>query len=280
MQFSAVPAGTLAPAALQLRGADPDVEHPAGSSYIAMMGATHNARNAVAAANHRATSWSATAGLVVNYMFTDSQAVLATSTVISVVDLAAIDAAFNYITQGWNNVPYSEEEFRESAEALMANLDHANMPPALMVQPAGLFAVEAPGGAMGGNQTLFRRSGTFQQAAAPVPAQPGLFRLRPLAALYRMAPGYFLTADRDMPNTPLAQILDSARRLAEAELVPGARVADPPLRTAAVALERFKTMLPDPGYELFFSSGAGNAPDRYIQAFSDGAALCVPMGLV
>ena len=29
MQFSAVPAGTLAPAALQLRGADPDVEHPA-----------------------------------------------------------------------------------------------------------------------------------------------------------------------------------------------------------------------------------------------------------
>ena len=222
MQFSAVPAGTLAPAALQLRGADPDVEHPAGSPYIAMMGATHNARAAVAANNFRATSWSATAGTIVNYMFTDDQAVLATSNITSVVDLAAIDAAFNYITQGWNNVPYTEEEFRGSAEALMASLDYTNMPPALMLLPAGLFAVDAPGGALGGNATLFRRSGTIQQAATPVPLQPGLFRLRPLAALYRLAPGFFLTADRDLPNTPLAQILDTARRLAEAELVPGA----------------------------------------------------------
>ena len=189
-----------------------------------------------------------------------------------------VDAAFNYITQGWNNVPYTEEEFRGSAEALMASLDYTNMPPALMLLPAGLFAVDAPGGALGGNATLFRRSGTIQQAATPVPLQPGLFRLRPLAALYRLAPGFFLTADRDLPNTPLAQILDTARRLAEAELVPGARLADPPLRTAAVALDRFKTMLPDPGFELFFASGPGNAPDRYIQAFSDGAALCVPMG--
>ena len=45
MQFGAVPAGTLAPAALLLRGADHDVEYSGGTAYARALGATHLERN-------------------------------------------------------------------------------------------------------------------------------------------------------------------------------------------------------------------------------------------
>ena len=56
MQFAPVPAGTAAPAALALRGADPDVEYPVGSPYDNMRSVSHNATNAVATQNHKAVS--------------------------------------------------------------------------------------------------------------------------------------------------------------------------------------------------------------------------------
>ena len=51
MDFSAVPAGTAAPAALALRGADHDVEFAVASRFNSILGDAVNATNAAATLN-------------------------------------------------------------------------------------------------------------------------------------------------------------------------------------------------------------------------------------
>ena len=117
------------------------------------------------------------------------------------------------------------------------------------------------------------------QASETVPSRDGLFRLRPLAALYRFCPGFFLAAARDPNGSPLSMVIEQCRRRAEADGVMFSRVADAaPFRTAAAALMRFAALLPDKGYDLFISSGGAADRHRKIVAFEDGAALCVPPG--
>ena len=116
MQFAPVPAGTLPAAALAMRGGDPDVEFPTGSPFDVMLGTALNAYNAVATANHKAVPYSAVAGVIVTYMYSDDAAALARALTGDVPGVAELDAAFTYITQNWNAAAMTQEEFRESAE--------------------------------------------------------------------------------------------------------------------------------------------------------------------
>ena len=49
----------------------------------------------------------------------------------------------------------TETEFRACAEAVVAGLDFANMPAALMLVPASLMPTEPPAGALSGQATLY-----------------------------------------------------------------------------------------------------------------------------
>ena len=97
MDFAPVPAGTLPPVALTLRGGDPDVEAPAASAYIALLGDAHHARNA--AGNRKAVDYSSVAGTVVNYLFTADPAVLSLGVSAEAIGPARLDAAFAFLTQ-------------------------------------------------------------------------------------------------------------------------------------------------------------------------------------
>ena len=273
MNFAPVPAGTPPAQALVLRGADPDLELAPGGAYVQYLGNTQHATNGIAP-NTRALPWSTVAGTISGYLFTADATVLATGFFTEVPTGAALETAFNFITQNMGGAPFTEEVFHECAEALVSSLDYANMPAELMLTPAKLIATEVPGGALGGQATLFRRSGMIQHLADAVPQRPGLYRLRPLAAMYRFAPGIFLSARRDLAGQPLTLILEQARRVAEERGIMFARVADAvPVRTAAAALSVFKSMLPSPGYELYHETGGVIDLHRRLEAFDHGATL-------
>ena len=77
MNFTAVPAGTAAPAALVLRGADHDLEFPSASPLNMILGDALHATNA-AVANTKAIPYSDLAGLITSFLFTSDAVVLAT----------------------------------------------------------------------------------------------------------------------------------------------------------------------------------------------------------
>ena len=76
MDFTAVPAGTAAPAALVLRGADHDVEFAVASRFNSILGDAVNAANAAGVANAKAAPYSDVAGLITSFLFTADAAVL------------------------------------------------------------------------------------------------------------------------------------------------------------------------------------------------------------
>ena len=107
----------------------------------------------------------------------------------------------------------------------------------------------------------------------------GYFRLGPLADMYRLAIGIFLTGTRDVSSSPFVIIQDECRRLAEADSVMFARLGSgSPLNTARVTMERFINLLPAAGYRLYFEVGDPAEATRRLAAFQDGAALCAPPG--
>ena len=117
MNFAPVPAGTPAAQALVLRGADPDLEFAPASAYNQYLGITQHATNGIAP-NTRALPWSTVAGTVSGYMFTVDPNVLATGLFTEVPTGAALETAFNFITQNMGGAPFTEEVFHECAEAV------------------------------------------------------------------------------------------------------------------------------------------------------------------
>ena len=88
MRFDTVPAGTLPPAALALRGSDHDLVMATNHVYQRILGNAHATQNG-AAANTKVGKWSRVAGAVVGYMFTSDQAVLDSGAHLSVPHHAA-----------------------------------------------------------------------------------------------------------------------------------------------------------------------------------------------
>ena len=157
MDFTAVPAGTPAATALTMRGGDPDIEVLATSDFAKCQAKAMAARTLPATPASRNFFWSSVAGLIVDYMFTIDPAVLALGVHAEAVTPAALDAAFAYLTQNMTVTEMTEEELRESFEAVVGALDHANMPAALLLVPASFITLEVPLPPLGGAATLYRR---------------------------------------------------------------------------------------------------------------------------
>ena len=107
MDFSAVPAGTAAPAALALRGADHDVEFAVASRFNAILGDALNATNALGVANTKAVAYSDLAGAITCFLFTSDAAVLSSVLWQNVISPAKLQAAFTYLTQNFSVAPLS-----------------------------------------------------------------------------------------------------------------------------------------------------------------------------
>ena len=93
MNFTAVPPGTPAAAALALRGGDPDLEFPTAHAYERALGVAHGTRNA-AAANTKAACWSEAAGAILPFLVTRDPLVLAQDMCRSLLGPGRIDAAY------------------------------------------------------------------------------------------------------------------------------------------------------------------------------------------
>ena len=76
MDFVAVPPGTAAPAALVLRGPDPDLELAPGDDFITAIGAALGARITGGGAR-RSTLYSSVSGILSGFFHTDNPALLA-----------------------------------------------------------------------------------------------------------------------------------------------------------------------------------------------------------
>ena len=118
MDFTAVPAGTLPAAALTLRGGDPDIEVAAASDFAKCQAKAMAARTLAAAPNVRNFFWSSVAGLIVEFMFVSDPAVLTLGVHLQAVAPAALGAAFTHLTQAMTVTEMTEEELRESFEAV------------------------------------------------------------------------------------------------------------------------------------------------------------------
>ena len=108
MDFSAVPAGTAAAAALALRGADHDIEFAATSKINVVLGDALNATDAVAHANYKAAPYSDVAGLITSFLFTSDAAVLAAILWQDVISPAKLEAAFTYLSHNFPDAPLSK----------------------------------------------------------------------------------------------------------------------------------------------------------------------------
>ena len=194
MNFSTVPPGTPAPAALILRGGDHDIEYLGGTAYANALGATHLQRIA-AGANTFGTPYSSCAGAAVEFMLTNDAGVLASfHTQIHVLP-AKLQAAYAYLLSQpqLQAAPLSEAEFRAGGEAILASLDLSAPPAALCLTAGDIGINEPPAGGAG----PWRRAGLVQHLAEPVTSGGGYYRLRAWGAIIRTAPGIFLAASRD-----------------------------------------------------------------------------------
>ena len=98
VQFTPVPAGTLPPAALQMRGPDHDVQYSTAISLHTVLSDALVSRNAPVAA-HRLASYSSFGGALASFSFTSDAAVLFHALHDAVVDPGKLLAIFTWLTQ-------------------------------------------------------------------------------------------------------------------------------------------------------------------------------------
>ena len=238
MDFVAVPAGTLPVAALALRGADPSVSFATADSFNTTLGATLCV--IPGAAGQVEAAYSNVAGELVGALFTSDPAVLDTATILAVIDPAKMRVAWlRLLADGLDDaVSLTSKRFRYERDSILSGLDYAALAAGYLVTAADMFPTEVPAGPVGGAGTLWIRSTTIRSFATPVRGQPGLFSLAPLADLYRLAPGIFCTADRDLPGCTFRLVLEESQRRAQDARMPYASVASSsPMNTARAAAQ-------------------------------------------
>ena len=260
MQFAPVAAGIPAAHALALRGHDPVVIFAANTAFDVVLGKTLNATPGPGP-NQRSTHYSTVAGLLGGLFHTRDLAVLALDIVASVPPLAALHGLFTQlVADGLDaNAELSREEFWAAAEEVLAGLDHAVLHANYLLTGGAMFAVQPPGGALGGNATLWARAGQFGALAEPDPLAPGLYRLPALGWLYWLAPGVFHSAERDVTGKPFRSLMELCRLRAQSAQLAYAS-AGPPLSMAAAALSWFKSMRPPAGWSVNVDSSTTADP--------------------
>ena len=124
---------------------------------------------------------------------------------------AKLHAAFTYLSQNFPVAPLTQSEFSGCCEAVLDSLDPAALPADLLVLVGDLYLTEAPAAGAIPAGAAYRRVASILQASETVPSRDGLFRLRPLGALYRFCPGLFLAATRDPNTSSLSLVLEQCR---------------------------------------------------------------------
>ena len=279
MDFVAVPAGTVPVAALALRGADPSLSFATADSFNTTLGATRCA--VPGAAGQMEAAYSNVAGELVGALFTSDPVVLDSATILSVIGPAKMRVAWlQLLADGQDDAaPLTSKRFRYERDTVLAGLDYAALNAGYLVTAADLLLTEVSAGAMGGGATLWIRSTTIRSFATPVRGQPGLYNLAPLADLYRLAPGIFCTAERDLPGCPLRLVLEESQRRAQDARIPYASVASAsPLNTARAAAQAFVATAP-PGLNWEFLGPNGTLGDLHRRAL-DWADRCSLAGAI
>ncbi|KOO35081.1 hypothetical protein Ctob_016543, partial [Chrysochromulina tobinii] len=269
------PAGTLPVAALALRGADPSVSFAAADSFNTTLGATLCV--IPGAAGQVEAAYSNVAGELVGALFTSDPAVLDTATILAVIDPAKMRVAWlRLLADGLDDaVSLTSKRFRYERDSILSGLDYAALAAGYLVTAADMFPTEVPAGAVGGAGTLWIRSTTIRSFATPVRGQPGLFSLAPLADLYRLTPGIFCTADRDLPGCTFRLVLEESQRRAQDARMPYASVASSsPMNTARAAAQAFVATTP-PGrdWELLGPNGTLGDLDRRALDWADRCCM-------
>ena len=280
MDFVAVPAGTLPVAALALRGADPSVSFATADSFNTTLGATLCV--VPGAAGQMEAAYSNVAGELVGALFTTDPAVLDSATILSVISPLKMRVAWlQLLADGLDDAAsLTSKRFRYERDSLMAGLDYAALAGGYLVTAADLFPTEASAGAMGGAGTLWVRSTTIRSFATPVRGQAGLYSLAPLADLYRLAPGIFCTADRDLPGCTFRLVLEESQRRAQDARLPYASVASAsPLNTARAAAQAFvATAPPGRNWELLGPNGTLGDLGRRALDWADRCSVAGSIG--
>jgi hypothetical protein len=275
MDFVAVPAGTVPVAALALRGADPSLSFATGDSFNTTLGATLCV--IAGAAGQMEAAYSNVAGELVGALFTSDPAVLDTATILAVISPLKMRVAWlQLLADGLDDAAsLTSKRFRYERDSILSGLDYAALAAGYLVTAADMFATEVPAGAMGGAGTLWIRSTTIRSFATPVRGQPGLFCLAPLADLYRLTPGIFCTADRDLPGCTFRLVLEESQRRAQDARMPYASVASSsPMNTARAAAQAFVATTP-PGrdWELLGPNGMLGDLDRRSLDWADRCCM-------
>jgi len=223
MDFVAVPAGTAPVAALALRGADPSLSFATGDSFNTTLGATLCV--IAGAAGQMEAAYSNVAGELVGALFTSDPAVLDTATILAVISPLKMRVAWlQLLADGLDDAAsLTSKRFRYERDSVLAGLDYAALAGGYLVSAADMFPTEVSAGAVGGAGTLWIRSTTIRSFATPVRGQAGLYSLAPLADLYRLTPGIFCTADRDLPGCTFRLVLEESQRRAQSSMPSRAR---------------------------------------------------------
>ena len=138
MDFSPVPAGTLPPQALTLRGPDPDLELAAGDDFISTVGNALGARN-IGGGARRAVVYSSTSGILSGFLFSNDGQLLASELHRRGPSPAKLRAAWLwFVANGMPTTPQDTKEFLANGEAVLATVDLTAIPPALMVSSVSL----------------------------------------------------------------------------------------------------------------------------------------------
>jgi hypothetical protein len=280
MDFVAVPAGTPPVAALALRGADPSVSFATADSFNTTLGATLCV--IPGAAGQVEAAYSNVAGELVGALFTSDPAVLDIVTILGVIDPAKMRVAWlRLLADGLDDAAsLTSKRFRYERDSILSGLDYAALAAGYLVTAADMFPTEVPAGAMGGAATLWIRSTTIRSFATPVRGQPGLYSLAPLADLYRLTPGIFCTADRDLPGCTFRLVLEESQRRAQDARMPYASVASSsPLNTARAAAQAFvATTPPGRNWELLGPNGTVGDLDRRALDWADCCCMAGAIG--
>ena len=139
MDFEPVPAGTLPPAALVLRGSDPNLAVPTANSLNTSLGVSLHAVNAAGGQRH--LKYSGVSGLIAGAFFTRDPAVLQSLLHGAVPSPAKLRALWTYLTANGIDAtaPRTPEHIVETIEAIVATwVTAAVVPPEAILVVADL----------------------------------------------------------------------------------------------------------------------------------------------
>ena len=211
MDFTPVPAGTLAPAALVLRGSDHEVQFQSADSFHTVTSTTLYARDGPVA-NSKLARYSRVGGLLAGYFFTSDPGVIHALLHRKVVGPIKLRALWLRLVHDGlpDDAALDSREFHAAAESIVTGLDFSALDPAYLLLAGDLRDTQVSAHAAAA--TVWLRSGQFISLCEPVTGVVDLYRLTHLGAFYHFTPGLFLAVSRDNAGMHFRLLMEACRR--------------------------------------------------------------------